>query len=224
MPAVELVVEVVLARAVGGEDAYARVPQPPHGLLDGYADGHRQMEERAHGRAHGLGVVQVHGGVGEDDRVGARGVGAAQHRTGVPGVPYVRQDGDQLRPGGDDGFEGRVQEAADADQALRGDGLGHVGQDLAVGEMHPGARRVGGLDDGFVPLGGLDGDEELDEGRLAVAAAVVRCLTYGLRPLGDEPALLAAEVAPGQPPGGGDPWRSRGDQFGGDHVGGEPLW
>ena len=75
------------------------VPQPCDGLLDGDADGDRQMEERADGGPYGLGVVEVDGGVGEDDRVGARGVGAAQHRAGVAGVADVREHGDQPGPG-----------------------------------------------------------------------------------------------------------------------------
>ena len=86
-----------LARAVGGEDPYAGVLEPGDGLLDGHADGDGQVEEGADGGPYGLGVVQVHGGVGEDDGLGAGGVRAPQHGAGVAGVADVGEYGDELR-------------------------------------------------------------------------------------------------------------------------------
>lgn len=156
---------------VGGEDAYPGVPQPLHGLLDGYADGDRQMEERTDRGAHGLGVVQVDGGVGQDDRVGAGGVRAAQYGAGVAGVADVREHGDQLGPRLEDLLERRVQEPADPDEPLRGDGLRDLGEHLVVRVVHPGPGVAGGGHDVRVPLRGLDGGEQLDERALPPTGA-----------------------------------------------------
>lgn len=176
------------------------------------------MEEGADGGADGLGVVQVDGGVGEDYGVGAAWASAQRSTVpAVPGVPDVGEDGDQLGPGGDDLLEGRVQEAADADDPLRGDGLGDLGEDGVGGVVDTGSGGERGLDDRGVPLGGLDGGEELDEGRFPARPAVLDGLTDGLRALGDEEAVLAPEVALGEPPGGDDARGTRGDQLGGDH-------
>ena len=133
-----------LARAVGGQDPHAGVAQPATASLDGHADGDGQVEQRTDRGADRLGVVEVDGGVGEHDRVGAGGVGAAQHGAGVARVAYVGEDGDELGRAARISSKGG-QEAADADEALRGDGLRDVGEHRrrrrgARGRRRPGRR------------------------------------------------------------------------------------
>lgn len=153
-------------------------------------------------------------------RITASAPAASAQRSTVPavaGVAHVGEDGHQAGLRGEDLLERRVQEAADTDQALRGDGLGDVGEHVRVGEVDPGTGRVGGVDDLRVAVRGFHRGEQLDQRGFAVGAPVCGGLAHGLRSLGDEPALLDAEVPLGQPPGGGDAGRTRGDQFGDAH-------
>src|SRR5690606_23858669 len=160
---VQPVVEVPVPGPVRWWQPYTRVPQSRHGLFDGDAYGDGKVEQRADGGAYGLGVVQIHGGVGEDDGLGSGGVGAAQHGAGVPGVAYVREDGDEAGPGGEDLLERCVQEPAHPDESLRGDGGGDVGDDLLGGQVHAGTGVPGRADDVGVPLGGPGCGEQLHE-------------------------------------------------------------
>ncbi|CAM5634582.1 hypothetical protein SCALM49S_08282 [Streptomyces californicus] len=68
-----------------GEDPHPGRPQALDGLFDGDADGDGQVEERTDRGADGLGVVEVDRGVGQDHRVRAGRVRAAQDRAGVAG-------------------------------------------------------------------------------------------------------------------------------------------
>lgn len=98
---------------------------------------------------------------------------SAQRRTvpAVPGVPDVREYGDQPRPGLEDLLEGHVQEPADPDESLRGDGRRDVRDHVLGGEVHAGPGVPGLPHDVGVPLGGVRRHEELDQ-RLA---AFPRC-------------------------------------------------
>ncbi|EGJ78545.1 putative two-component sensor [Streptomyces sp. Tu6071] len=208
--AVEFVVEVVGARAVGGQDPYPDAAQPRDGLLDGHAGDDGQVEERTDRGAHALGVVDVHRGVGEDHGVGAGGVRAAQHRTGVAGIADVREDGDEAGTLGEDVGEAGVEEAAQPDDALRGHGVGHRGEHLLTRAEHrdaPGARVV---EEFGVAARGVLGRVHLDE--------VPRGLPYGLRALGQEAALFAAEAPLREPSRGDDAGGAQGGQLGGRHV------
>ena len=89
----------------------------------------------------------------------------------------------------------------------------------AVGEMDARARLPRPVDDLRVAVGGLGRREELEQHGAGRHAGRCRCdgLPYGLRALGEETAVLGAEVAPYQPPRRGDACGARGDQVGGAH-------
>jgi hypothetical protein len=183
--------------------------QAVHDGLHGDADGDREVEQAAGGGPYGLGVVQVHRGVGEDHRVRPGGVRAAQHGAGVAGVADIGQYGHQPGAGGEDVLERRVQEAAQPDDALRGDGVGHLRDDLGCRRQDGYAGGVGRRHDVRVPLGRVRRHVHLDQVRDRFAD--------GLRALGDEAALLAAEAALGQAVGGGHAGRAEGGQLRAGH-------
>ena len=108
-----------------------------------------QVEEGSRRRADGLGVVDVHAGAGQDDGVGAGGVGRPEHGAGVAGVADLAQHGNQPRAGVEHLLKADVQEAADGDNALRGDRVRHrgehfVGCEVARGFPRPAAPAPGG--------------------------------------------------------------------------------
>ena len=99
------------------------------------------MEEGSRRRTDGLGVVDVHAGRGQDDGVRARRVGGPEHGAGVAGVPDLAQHGNQPRAGVEHLIEAHVQEAADGENALRGDRVRHRGEHFVGGEVGGGALR-----------------------------------------------------------------------------------
>ncbi len=127
------------------------------------------MEEAAGAGPDRFAVVGVDTVPGQDDRVGPRGVGAAHHGPGVPGVAHVGADGEQRGPVGrcrvaagrgasigggasvgggarGQGVDGYVEEAAHRDDALRVHRLGERGQGVvvdAVPDRRPHSQRPG---------------------------------------------------------------------------------
>ena len=93
-------VEGDLAVTVGGEHAQAGR------LRGGDSRGHvgldreGQVEQAAHARPDGLGVVGVDAAARQHDAVGAGRIGRADHRAGVAGVADVGADRDQARSDG----------------------------------------------------------------------------------------------------------------------------
>ncbi|CAH0324781.1 hypothetical protein SRABI128_05056 [Microbacterium sp. Bi128] len=129
-----------MSLAVRGQHADATLPAAGHDFLDLRAEDNGQMEQGTRRRPHGLGVVDVHARAGQDDSVGAGGVGRPQHGAGVAGVPDLAQDGNQPRAGVEHVLKADVQEAADGNDALWGDGVRHrsdhfVGCEVRVGSL-----------------------------------------------------------------------------------------
>lgn len=93
-----------------------------------HAGHHGKVKQGAGGGAHGLGVVHVHGRVGEDDGVGAGGVGHAEDGAGVAGVAHLRQDYDELGLFRDGLREFGVDVFDDRDDVLGSDGVGKFGK------------------------------------------------------------------------------------------------
>ena len=87
------------ARGVRGEHPAAGGAQPGEGVVEGHPDDDGEVEERPGRRPDHLGVVDVDAGVGEDDRVGTGGVGAADDRPRVTEVTDVGEDDDEERAG-----------------------------------------------------------------------------------------------------------------------------
>ena len=85
---------VEVARALGGhrEDAESAIADGVDRLGRVDAPDDRQVEVRPRRGSHGLRVVDVDGRRGEDHAAGARGVGRAQHRPGVPRIAHLVQD------------------------------------------------------------------------------------------------------------------------------------
>ncbi len=132
------------------------------------AHGDRQVEQRPGRGAHHLRVVQVDGAPGEHDRVGAGGVGGADDRAEVAGIPHLLADRDQPGVRREDVAHRRRGLPGNGHHALRGDGVGHRGEhelgdvlDAHVGRgrrgaqirvLVPGGRRREQLDDRVGPV------------------------------------------------------------------------
>ena len=197
---VQQVVEVEVALAVGGQHGQPGHAQGVDRLGQRDAGHHRQVEQAAGARADALGVVDVDAGVGQDDGLGARGVGGPQHRPGVAGIADPGQDGDQPRPSRQGRCRRDVDQPADGEQALRGDRLRHRCQHLVGDRARHQARAPGGVEDLRVPVGGVRRGVELADDAAGVLAVCGDRLADRLRPLGDEQAGPATRRAPGQAP------------------------
>ena len=99
------------------------------------------MEEGSRRRPHCFGVVDVHAGRGQDHGVRTRRVGCPQHGAGVAGVPDLAQHGKQPGAAVEHLLQAHVQEAADRENALRGDSVRHRGEHLVGGEVRGGSLR-----------------------------------------------------------------------------------
>jgi hypothetical protein len=112
------------------------------------------VEQRAGAGPYGLAVVRVDAVAGQHDRVGAGGVGAAQHGAGIAGVADVGEHGDQPRGAGQRGGQRNVERRADRDDALRRGGLRQRGRgpDGDGGDRYAGGVRP--LDQLGVPVRG----------------------------------------------------------------------
>ncbi len=154
-------------------------------------DGHdRQVEQRARGRAHRLGVERLHAAWAEHDGVGPRRVGGADDGAEVARVGRPGQDrhesqpavGQRRRLGADDGEDALGVPA-------------HRRQHLGGGEVDVGHGPVGRGEDLRVPLGGVLGEVEVAHPLRRVAHG----LPHALRPLDEELAVAQTRRTPGQP-------------------------
>jgi hypothetical protein len=101
--------------------------------------------------------VDVHRAGGEHDRVGARGVGGADHGAGVPGVADLGEHDQRARAAAQHLLQAHVDGVGHREDGLRGDGVGHDREDLAAGGADldaGGGRRAG------VPRVGVGADVE----------------------------------------------------------------
>ena len=194
--------QVLVAPAVGGPHLGARLVQEVDRPGDRYAHHHRQVEQASGGGTHALAVVGIHGRVRENDDVRPRGVGGAQYRPGVAGVAHVGEDDRQTHVG--DLLQGDVDELADRDDPLRGDGLRQFGHHVQADLMRGDPGRVGGVHQVDVALHGLRRGVDLEH---AAPTAVHRGerLPHSLRALREEAPLTLAEGAFGEPPNPLDP-------------------
>ena len=182
-------VEGGLAVTVGGEHAQARRLRGRDSRGHVGLDREGQVEQAAHTRPDGLGVVGVDAAAGEHDAIGAGRIGGADHRAGVAGVADVGADGEQA--GVHERGNRDVQEVADRDDAGRGDGVGERRQGAVVDDG-PGP---GGLTPRGVPLGGLTGGEHLGHAALDLEGGL-----DGLRAVGKEEPTLGSDRAAAELP------------------------
>jgi len=190
--AVEQVVEVVLARAVGREHREATGADLRHGVGERHPRHHGHVEQGAGRGAHHLGVVHVHAGGGEDDGVRPRGVGRADHGAGVPRVAHRGEDRDEPRAGGDHGPQARRRDADDGEHAL---GIrAHRVQDPGGSEVDTDPGGTGGVVDLAVARSRRRREIDVPDQRCGEAHR----LPHALRPLDQEQAVPHARRTPGQ--------------------------
>ncbi len=184
----------VVTLDVGGEHGEACLAGLLQHALELGPHSHRQVEDRAGGGPHDLGVVEVDTATGEDHAVCARGIRCPDDRAGVAGVANLFEDGDQRGCRAQDVFDGGRELVAYGHDALRGDGVGHGVEHVLGDELDIDAGVDCRLRDVGVPLDRCRGRIEFDD----QLRAECQCLRHRLRSFEQEKPCRRPRFAPGE--------------------------